>query len=406
MVLHTSEGKGASAAAAPERRLLQRKPHGAPSPAPLLPCPCLRARTPLRLGSQSPATLRPRRRSLVVPFSPLPLLTARPPSAPRRAPPAAAPASTSSTSATSATPPAPRRAPAPLPKCPPLPPPTLALTLPSSPRPSQGWELSGLLRTYALYLEERVACFEGTGFDPDSDRTSSATIREWTAVQLTEKLPKLQLLLRRLVAVVPQGSGRVHPVVAAAVAQTFRDSKKVYRAISDGIVNLVDRFFDMPQHEAAQARARTPRPAGPHSPARERRPSRASVQSEAVVHPAPLPPSLRAVHPLPLRSPPHPPLPDPPSPPPPAPRPPPSPARRSTCTSAPCARRTSSRAPTASSAGSTSSGLRSTPRSRSRRCAGAAAAAGGESGEGRARAPAPEKRDACGPERSSRRARL
>ncbi|KAL9273486.1 putative clathrin assembly protein, partial [Drosera capensis] len=35
--------------------------------------------------------------------------------------------------------------------------------------------------------------------------------------------------------------------------QVLKESFKIYCAINDGIINLVDKFFEMPRHEAIKA---------------------------------------------------------------------------------------------------------------------------------------------------------
>ena len=121
----------------------------------------------------------------------------------------------------------------------------------------EGWELSGWLRTYALFLEERFAVLESVGLDTERSESADAPspTAGWDAAQLLDKLPKLQLLLRRLTNVAPTTSGRLHPVVVAAVSTVFRESTKLYHAIGAGIMNLVDRFFEMPPHQAVAALA-------------------------------------------------------------------------------------------------------------------------------------------------------
>jgi hypothetical protein len=36
-------------------------------------------------------------------------------------------------------------------------------------------------------------------------------------------------------------------------SQVLKESFKIYCAINDGIINLVDKFFEMPRHEALKA---------------------------------------------------------------------------------------------------------------------------------------------------------
>ncbi|KAG6534121.1 hypothetical protein ZIOFF_008005 [Zingiber officinale] len=67
------------------------------------------------------------------------------------------------------------------------------------------WDYSAWVRTYALYLEDRLECFRVLKYDVESD-----------------------------------------PPVAS-------ESIKIYNSISDGIVNLVDKFFEMQRPDALRA---------------------------------------------------------------------------------------------------------------------------------------------------------
>ncbi|KAJ7235649.1 hypothetical protein O6H91_07G087800 [Diphasiastrum complanatum] len=112
------------------------------------------------------------------------------------------------------------------------------------------WDYSAWVRTYALFLEERLECFRLLKYDVESERS---TTRELDTVDLLEQLPELQQLLYRLMGCQPEGAAISNYVIQHALGLVFKESFKLYRAINDGIINLVDKFFEMQRHDALKA---------------------------------------------------------------------------------------------------------------------------------------------------------
>lgn len=124
------------------------------------------------------------------------------------------------------------------------------------------WDCSAWVRTYALFLEERLECFRILKYDIEAERLPKpgqgqdkgySRTRELDSEELLEQLPALQQLLYRLVGCQPEGAAVGNYVIQYALALVLKESFKIYCAINDGIINLVDKFFEMPRHEAFKA---------------------------------------------------------------------------------------------------------------------------------------------------------
>ncbi|KAK8356910.1 hypothetical protein V6Z12_A05G385600 [Gossypium hirsutum] len=85
------------------------------------------------------------------------------------------------------------------------------------------WNYSVWIRGYALYLEERAECFNALKYDVDKDQSRN---RRLNTPDLLDQLPVLQELLHHLL------------------------NCKLYVAITDGILNLIDK---MQHHHAVRA---------------------------------------------------------------------------------------------------------------------------------------------------------
>ncbi|XP_042491341.1 putative clathrin assembly protein At5g35200 isoform X2 [Macadamia integrifolia] len=112
------------------------------------------------------------------------------------------------------------------------------------------WDYSAFVRTYALFLEERLECFRILTYDVETDRPRT---KELDTVELLEQLPALQQLLHRVLGCQPQGAAVYNFIIQLAVSMVAAESIKIYQAISDGTVNLIDKFFEMPRHDAVRA---------------------------------------------------------------------------------------------------------------------------------------------------------
>ncbi|XP_059637520.1 putative clathrin assembly protein At5g57200 isoform X2 [Cornus florida] len=124
------------------------------------------------------------------------------------------------------------------------------------------WDCSAWVRTYALFLEERLECFRVLKYDIETDRLSKTSVRA-TKVHnrtrylngegLLEQLPALQKLLCRLTGCQPEGAAYFNYLIQYALALVLKESFKIYCAINDGIINLVDMFFEMSKPDAVKA---------------------------------------------------------------------------------------------------------------------------------------------------------
>ncbi|XP_047945190.1 putative clathrin assembly protein At5g35200 [Salvia hispanica] len=113
-------------------------------------------------------------------------------------------------------------------------------------------DCSSWIRTYSIYIEEYLKCFRVLKYDFYSDHTR---IKNLDTPALLEHLPALQQLLLRLLSCKPFGAATYNYMIQYSLSMVAAESVRLYVAITDGVLILVDKFFEMQRGDAVPALA-------------------------------------------------------------------------------------------------------------------------------------------------------
>mmetsp|Transcript_12127 Transcript_12127/g.31080 ORF Transcript_12127/g.31080 Transcript_12127/m.31080 type:complete len:651 (-) Transcript_12127:126-2078(-) len=118
----------------------------------------------------------------------------------------------------------------------------------------EAWDYSSWIRVYSIFLDERLDLFRLLKFDIQVDKAAAAErVREMSSGKLLDCLPRMQKAQRLLTGCVPEGSARDNGVVMEAVVMIVKESFRLHHILSEAIICLVDRFFDMDRVKAQKA---------------------------------------------------------------------------------------------------------------------------------------------------------
>ncbi|XP_047331301.1 clathrin coat assembly protein AP180-like [Impatiens glandulifera] len=132
---------------------------------------------------------------------------------------------------------------------------------------SSPWDYSAFVRTFSLYLDERLDCIltgklqrrmitNPRGADADvhhsrhhrsmSGKLINETLREMKPGMLLDKISCWQELLDRAVATRPTGAAKTNNLVKISLYAIVHESFHLYKDISDGLALLLEGFFELP----------------------------------------------------------------------------------------------------------------------------------------------------------------
>ncbi|XP_020221462.1 putative clathrin assembly protein At1g03050 [Cajanus cajan] len=132
------------------------------------------------------------------------------------------------------------------------------------------WDFSAFVRTYALYLDERLEykmqsrrgrrsmySFDEEEEERDIEKEKevivrSTPLRDMKLDQIFSKMQHLQLLLERFLACRPTGEAKNHRIVTVALYPIVKESIQIYYDIAEILCILVDRFPDMEVSECVK----------------------------------------------------------------------------------------------------------------------------------------------------------
>lgn len=128
---------------------------------------------------------------------------------------------------------------------------------------SSPWDYTAFVRTFALYLDERLDCFL-TGklqrrFARDETekrhggRKLNPPVRDMKPGMLIDRITNWQRLLDRAVATRPTGPAKTNKLVQVTLYAVVQESFDLYRDISDGLALLLDSFFHLQYQSCVNA---------------------------------------------------------------------------------------------------------------------------------------------------------
>lgn len=111
----------------------------------------------------------------------------------------------------------------------------------------QGYDMSTFVRRYGKYLNEKASSYTEMGYDFCRLKRGKeeGVIRTMEAPKLLKALPVLQQQIDALLEVDIKSSELTNGVINSVFVLLFKDLIKLFACYNDGIINLLEKYFDM-----------------------------------------------------------------------------------------------------------------------------------------------------------------
>ncbi|KAK0173827.1 hypothetical protein PV328_006970 [Microctonus aethiopoides] len=118
-----------------------------------------------------------------------------------------------------------------------------------------GYDMSPFIRRYAKYLNEKAMSYRSVAFDFCKAKRGKedGTLRTMNAEKLLKTLPVLQAQLDSLLEFDCTANDLTNGVISMAFMLLFRDLIRLFACYNDGIINLLEKYFDMNKKQCRDA---------------------------------------------------------------------------------------------------------------------------------------------------------
>lgn len=119
---------------------------------------------------------------------------------------------------------------------------------------SHGYDMSTFIRRYSRYLNEKAFAYRQMAFDFGRvKKGADGVMRTMSPDKLLKGMPTLQSQIDALLEFDVHPKDLVNGVINAAFLLLFKDLIKLYACYNDGIINLLEKFFQMKKGQCKDA---------------------------------------------------------------------------------------------------------------------------------------------------------
>ncbi|XP_020367500.1 phosphatidylinositol-binding clathrin assembly protein isoform X2 [Rhincodon typus] len=118
----------------------------------------------------------------------------------------------------------------------------------------QGYDMSTFIRRYSRYLNEKALSYRLMAVDfTKMKRGMDGVMRTMNTEKLLKTLPLIQNQLDALLDFDANPNELTNGVINAAFMLLFKDSIRLFAAYNEGIINLLEKYFDMKKNQCKEA---------------------------------------------------------------------------------------------------------------------------------------------------------
>ncbi|XP_034262506.1 phosphatidylinositol-binding clathrin assembly protein isoform X2 [Pantherophis guttatus] len=118
----------------------------------------------------------------------------------------------------------------------------------------QGYDMSTFIRRYSRYLNEKAVSYRQVAFDfTKVKRGTDGVMRTMNTEKLIKTVPIIQNQMDALLDFNVNSNELTNGVINAAFMLLFKDAIRLFAAYNEGIINLLEKYFDMKKNQCKEA---------------------------------------------------------------------------------------------------------------------------------------------------------